>query len=142
MPDRPSARVVAALLQRDGRILAAQRPPGKARALLWELPGGKVEPGESDAAALRRECLEELGVELQVGELVWSTVHTYRDLVVTLLIYRAALPAGIEPEAREAHQLAWVELGRLSALPFCPADREFVAWADGGGLSPCPARNA
>ena len=78
-------RVVAALIRRGGAVLVQQRHEREARALLWEFPGGKVEPGETDAQALARECREELAVELAVECLAASTVHAYADLEVELM---------------------------------------------------------
>lgn len=115
-------RVVAALFCRGATVLVQQRPPGKKQALLWEFPGGKVEPGESDADALVRECREELGVEASVGEQVWSARHDYVDFSVDLLLYRATMADDASPQAHDAHQLAWVERERLAELPFCEAD--------------------
>lgn len=115
-------RVVAALFRRGETVLVQQRPPDKSRALLWEFPGGKVEPGETDQEALARECLEELGVEVEVGVKVWEARHEYEDLVVELLLFRATMAADATPLPFEAHQLAWVSRGELPALPFCEAD--------------------
>src|SRR5438874_13380462 len=92
-----SIRVVAALIAHPSdasRFLVQQRLPHKSRANLWEFPGGKVEPGESDEAALQRECKEELDVELQVGAHRWGTTHAYADLTVTLELYEAKIVRG------------------------------------------------
>lgn len=115
-------RVVAALVSRGDTVLVQQRPPGKSRALLWEFPGGKVEPGETDEAALARECREELDVEASVGPKLWETAHGYQDLRVELALYRCEIPPDATPRPLEAAQLAWVERSKLSALPFCEAD--------------------
>ncbi|WP_373049126.1 (deoxy)nucleoside triphosphate pyrophosphohydrolase [Vulgatibacter sp.] len=115
-------RVVAALFTRGDTVLVQQRPPDKSRALLWEFPGGKVEAGEADEAALARECAEELGVSVSVGERLWSVVHEYADLAVELVLYRAAMAADAVPQPHEAHQLAWVERARLPGMEFCEAD--------------------
>ncbi len=120
-------RVVAGLFHREGTVLVQQRPPGKARALLWEFPGGKVEVGETDVQALMRECREELGIAATIGKRVWHTVHRYADLVVELLLLEAWMPADVQPQALDAHHLAWVRLASLEALPFCEADHELVA---------------
>lgn len=128
------ARVVAALIVHEGRVLAQRRPEGKPRAGLWEFPGGKVEPGESDAEALVRECREELGAEIRVGPLVWATTHAYPDLEVTLLVYRAELEAGESPSAREEAQLEWIPLSELEARPFCEADRPLIALLAAGRI--------
>jgi len=115
-------RVVAALVSRGDTVLVQQRPPGKSRALLWEFPGGKVEPGETDEAALARECREELDVDASVGPKLWETAHGYQDLRVELALYRCAIAPEATPVPLEAAQLAWVRRTELSALPFCEAD--------------------
>ncbi|HXX32211.1 MAG TPA: (deoxy)nucleoside triphosphate pyrophosphohydrolase [Myxococcaceae bacterium] len=126
-PGRRCVRVVAALITtEDGRrVLVQRRPAGKTRGLLWEFPGGKVEPGESDAEALRRECREELGVELAVGAERFRARHAYPDLEVDLHVYAAAVVSG-QPRAREDHLLRFVPLAELRELPFCEADGPLV----------------
>ena len=115
-------RVVAALISdAQGRYLAQQRPAHKSRGMLWEFPGGKVEPGESDAQALVREGREELAVELEVAELVWSTVHDYPDVQVELRLHRARIVQG-EPQPLDAHALRFLSPAEMSAVPFCEAD--------------------
>jgi 8-oxo-dGTP diphosphatase len=126
--NKPRVRVVAALLWRGDDLLVQQRLPHKARPLLWEFPGGKVEPGESDAAALVRECREELDVEVRVGPLAWQTVHAYEDLLVELRVHHAHLvDADAEPRALCAAQVLWRRRVELGALEFCPADIALVA---------------
>jgi 8-oxo-dGTP diphosphatase len=117
-------RVVAALIAdpRDpNRYLVQQRLPNKSRANLWEFPGGKVEPGETDERALARECQEELAVDLEVGKRLWETVHTYTDLTVELLLYRASIVKG-EPQALGAQALKFATPAEMKTLPFCEAD--------------------
>ena len=118
-----TVRVVAALIARPGtsEYLVQQRLPDKSRALLWEFPGGKVEPGETDEAALARECTEELGVELQVGERLWETTHQYSDLTVELLLFRAEIVRGC-PKPLGANELRFLSAEKMRALPFCEAD--------------------
>jgi 8-oxo-dGTP diphosphatase len=120
-------RVVAALIASDQgrRVLVQQRPAGKRRALLWEFPGGKVEPGESDPAALRREIREELGVELDVGPERFHTRHVYPDLEVDLHVYRAAILSGT-PHPLGGQVLREVALSELRELAFCEADLPLV----------------
>ena len=86
--------VVAALLRQDGKFLICQRPAHKARGLLWEFPGGKVEPGETMAQALARECREELGVTVAVEEPVAQVVHEYPDLTIRLTLLAAVITGG------------------------------------------------
>jgi 8-oxo-dGTP diphosphatase len=116
--------VVAALIPQPGdgsRFLVQQRLPGGSRALLWEFPGGKVEAGETDEAALARECREELEVVLEVGQQLWAGRHTYPDLTVELVLYLARLVAG-EPKPLGAHALRFLTPAEMTALPFCEAD--------------------
>ncbi|MGA9524849.1 MAG: (deoxy)nucleoside triphosphate pyrophosphohydrolase [Myxococcaceae bacterium] len=116
--------MVAALIPHPaepGRFLVQQRPPDKSRALLWEFPGGKVDPGETDATALARECREELDVDLEVGRHLWETKHTYPDLTVELALYRAEIRSG-EPKPLDANALRFATPGEMQSLPFCEAD--------------------
>lgn len=116
-------RVVAALIASDrpGEYLIQQRLPHASRALLWEFPGGKVEAGESDEAALFRECQEELGVSLAVGPALWRTEHAYPDLTVELVLLAARIQEGT-PRPLGANALEWATPARMQALPFCEAD--------------------
>ncbi len=117
-------RVVAALIAdpRDpSRFLVQQRLPDKSRANLWEFPGGKVEAGETDEAALARECQEELAVDLAVGRRLWSTTHAYDDLVVQLELFAADIRQG-EPQALGAQAIRFCTPVEMQALPFCEAD--------------------
>jgi 8-oxo-dGTP diphosphatase len=126
--DARRIRVVAAFITSDEgrRVLVQQRPPGKQRALLWEFPGGKVEAGETDARALRREAIEELGVELEVGAERFHVTHTYPDLEVDLHIYQARVVAGTPRPHQSGQVLREVPLHELGTLPFCEADRPLV----------------
>ena len=120
-----STEVVAALIWRGERFLACQRPAHKARGLLWEFVGGKVEPGETQEEALIRECREELAVTLSVGDIFMDVVHEYPDLTVHLTLFNAELPEG-EPQALEHNDLRWVTVAEMDELPFCPADEEIL----------------
>lgn len=113
--------VVAALIWRGDRFLACQRPANKARGLLWEFVGGKVEPGETHPQALIRECREELGVTITVGEIFCQLTHVYPDLTIHLTLFHAAIPEG-EPRKLEHHDLRWLTVGEMDRYPFCPAD--------------------
>lgn len=114
--------MVAALIESaPGRFLVQQRLPGKSRALLWEFPGGKVEPGESDAEALVREAREELGVLLEVGEERFAVHHAYQDLTVDLHLYAARIQEGT-PAPLGAHALCAVTPEEMLGMPFCEAD--------------------
>jgi 8-oxo-dGTP diphosphatase len=113
--------VVAALIERGGEVLVARRKPTGERANLWEFPGGKVEPGEGERAALSRELREELGVRVQVGEEYARVEHVYPDLQVELALYRAALHDS-DPKPLQAQELRWVRRRELPGLDFCEAD--------------------
>ena len=114
--------VVAAIIKRDGRILACRRPPHKARGLLWEVPGGKVEPGETPEEAIVRECREELGITLVPQSIFTEVTHHYPDLTVHLTFFLCSLPPG-EPVPLEHDAIRWAAPEELADLPFCPADR-------------------
>jgi 8-oxo-dGTP diphosphatase len=121
-------RVVAALIPHpsgDGRFLVQQRLPGGPRGSLWEFPGGKVEQGEGEPAALVRECREELDVQLGVGRLLWEGLHAYPDLDVELVVYAATLEHG-EPKLLGAQALRWLSFEDMRPLPFCEADIPLV----------------
>lgn len=132
--------VVAALIEstaRPGAFLVQQRLPGKSRALLWEFPGGKVEPGETEPQALVRECREELAVELEAGRRLWSCVHEYEDLVVELALHSAVIREGQgEPRPLGAHALRWCTPAEMKALPFCEADLPLLDELEAGRLGP------
>ena len=118
--------VVAAMIVREGRILIAQRPDGKARAGQWEFPGGKAEPGEGNEAALAREIREELGVDVEVLP-AWEVLrHDYPDLSVTVHFHPCVLREDATPERKEHAALEWVEPARLAEFEFVEADRDLL----------------
>jgi len=114
--------VVAALIWRGDRFLICQRPANKARGLLWEFVGGKVEPGETDEVALRREVREELGMEILPGELFLEVIHPYPDLTVRLRLYHSTVLSG-EPKLLEHNDLRWITTREIPNYDFCPADQ-------------------
>ena len=118
--------VVAALIWKGERFLACQRPPHKARGLLWEFVGGKVEPGETKEQALIRECREELGVLVQVGEIFMELTHKYPDLTVHLTLFHAGIAEGT-PRLLEHQELRWLTVEEMDQYPFCPADQAILA---------------
>ncbi len=118
--------VVAALIWQGGRFLACQRPPHKARGLLWEFVGGKVEPGETREQALIRECREELDVTVRVGGIFMELVHEYPDLTVHLTLFHAGIAEGT-PRLLEHQALRWLTVEEMDQYPFCPADQAILA---------------
>ena len=117
--------VVAALVWEGEKFMICQRPAHKARGLLWEFVGGKVEPGESREEALIRECREELAVTLSVGELFMDVVHVYPDLTVHLSLYHAAIKQGV-PQKLEHNDIRWITPAEIPHYDFCPADVEIL----------------
>ena len=122
---KPAVRVVAALIWEGDRFMICRRPAHKARGLLWEFVGGKVEPTETDRQALIRECNEELGVDLDVGDLYMQVVHPYPDLDVQLMLYHAAIVRGT-PQKLEHDDIRWIVAGEIPEYEFCPADTEIL----------------
>ena len=118
--------VVAGLIRDGERFLICQRPEHKARGLLWEFAGGKVEAGESGQQALKRELREELGVEVEVQEQVADVTYAYPELTVHLTLYGAAIVQGT-PQLLEHNDLRWIALDEAVNGDFCPADRLFLA---------------
>ena len=118
--------VVAALIWRDDKFMICQRPAHKARGLLWEFVGGKVEPGETKEQALIRECNEELNVLLSVGDMFMDVVHEYHDLTVHLTLFNATIAEG-EPQKLEHTDIQWITLSEIPNYEFCPADEEILA---------------
>ena len=117
--------VVAALIWQGDKFLICRRPAHKARGLLWEFVGGKVEPGETMEAALIRECREELAVELTVGALFMQVVHTYPDITVELSLFHASICSG-EPQKLEHVDIQWITPAQIPDYDFCPADTEIL----------------
>ena len=117
--------VVAALVWEGEKFMICQRPAHKARGLLWEFVGGKVEPGESREEALIRECREELAVTLTVGDLFMDVVHEYPDLTVHLSLYHAAIDQGV-PQKLEHNDIRWITPAEIPHYEFCPADVEIL----------------
>lgn len=127
--DGPPARVidVVGAVVRDGdRMLMAQRPKGKTQAGLWEFPGGKIEPGETPAQALVRECREELAISVEDPQILASVVHRYPEKTVRLILMECRIARGDVPVPQEHQAVAWVTASDLATLPICPADRELL----------------
>lgn len=117
--------VVAALVWDGDKFLACQRPANKARALLWEFVGGKVEPGETKEDALIRECREELDVTLAVGDVYMDVIHQYPDIQVHLTLFNAKIAEGA-PKKLEHNDIRWLLPSEIPQYAFCPADKEIL----------------
>lgn len=113
--------VVAALIWDQNKFMICQRPAHKARRLLWEFVGGKVEPGETKEQALVRECREELAVTLRVGEVFMDVIHEYPDLTVHLTLFNASILEGT-PQMLEHNDIRWITVDEIDRYAFCPAD--------------------
>lgn len=117
--------VVAALIWDNDRFLACQRPANKARALLWEFVGGKVELGESREEALVRECREELSVTVKPLDIFMEVIHEYPDLTVHLILYNAVITDG-DIQLLEHNDARWITPAEILQYSFCPADKEIL----------------
>ena len=117
--------VVAALIWDRDSFMICQRPAHKARGLLWEFAGGKVEPGETKEQALVRECREELGVTLAVGDVFMEVTHAYPDLTVHLTLFHASIREGT-PKRLEHNDIRWITPGEIDGYAFCPADEAIL----------------
>jgi 8-oxo-dGTP diphosphatase len=121
--ERKTIRVVGAVIEDEGRYLITQRRPNAVLPLLWEFPGGRVEEGESDVAALRREIDERLGVEVEVSQpWICFRTHPYDRYTVDLYLYECALTGG-ELEKRAVHDFRWVTSEEFDDYPFTPVDQ-------------------
>lgn len=118
--------VVAALIWDGDRFLACQRPANKARGLLWEFVGGKVEAGETKEEALIRECREELDVTVAVEDIFMEVTHEYPDLTVHLTLFHAKIAEGV-PKKLEHNDIQWLTIEEIDRYPFCPADEDILA---------------
>jgi len=121
---KPHIRVVAAEIERDGRFLITQRRPEATMPLLWEFPGGRVEEGETDAQALARELLEEMGIRVDVGARSLHLSHEYDGYTLDLVVYRATTPD--QPRCLRVHDFRWVPPGEFDQYEFPGADQRTV----------------
>ncbi|MGN1052259.1 MAG: (deoxy)nucleoside triphosphate pyrophosphohydrolase [Candidatus Scatosoma sp.] len=117
--------VVAALIREGKKFMICQRPAHKARGLLWEFVGGKVEPGETKEQALIRECKEELAVTVSVGDVFMEVVHEYPDVTVRLTLFNATVAEGV-PQKLEHNDVRWITPSEIPNYEFCPADEEIL----------------
>lgn len=123
--EKPMTEVVAALIWEGDKFLICQRPAHKARGLLWEFVGGKVEPGETKEQALIRECREELAVTLSVGKVFMEVDHDYPDLNVHLTLFNAGISEGM-PQMLEHNDIRWITVEEIPQYEFCPADETIL----------------
>lgn len=125
--------VVAALIWQGERFMICQRPAHKARGMMWEFVGGKVEPGESKEQALVRECREELALEVAVGDIFLEVTHTYPDITVHLTLFHASIVQGV-PQKLEHNDIRYITVDEIPQYEFCPADEVILQklWQEGG----------
>jgi 8-oxo-dGTP diphosphatase len=121
MSPQRTIRVVAAVLEKEGRYLITQRRATAVLPLMWEFPGGRVEDNETDAQALKREVRHRLGAEIDVGKLISFVSHPYEHYVVDLFLYECTLRSGTL-EARMVNGFKWVTSAEFDQYPFTPAD--------------------
>ena len=117
--------VVAALIWQGEKFMICQRPAHKARGLLWEFVGGKVESDETKEQALIRECQEELAVTLSVGDVFMDVTHEYPDITVHLTLFNATIAEG-GPQKLEHNDIKWIPPSEIPNYEFCPADEEIL----------------
>ena len=117
--------VVAALIWDNDQFMICQRPAHKARGLLWEFVGGKVEAGETKEAALIRECREELAVTVSVGDVFMEVTHEYPDITVQLTLFNAVINQSV-PQKLEHNDIRWITPAEIPQYDFCPADIEIL----------------
>lgn len=123
---RRKIRVVGAMLEKDGCYLITQRPPTATLPLLWEFPGGRVEPGETDQAALARELREEMRIDVEVGGRVIHVEHAYEGYDIDFCVYRCRMTQGPIVHVR-VHDHRWVRPDELDQYEFPPADEKSLA---------------
>lgn len=130
--NRPVIKVVAAVIRREGKILIGQRRKSDSHGLKWEFPGGKVEKGETPAAALQRELEEELGIQARIGPEIARHVHEYPRRAIIQLAFFSVTEFGGEPQSLAFERIAWVEPTDLTTYDFLDGDVEFVKRLAGG----------
>ena len=121
----PLVEVVAALIWRGNKFLVCQRPAHKARGLLWEFVGGKVEKGETKEQALIRECKEELALVVKPYEIFTEVTHEYPDIIVHLTLFNCTILRG-QPQLLEHNAMEWITPAEIPDYNFCPADEEIL----------------
>lgn len=125
MDNNNITEVVAALIWNEDKFMICQRPAHKARGLLWEFVGGKVELGETKEQALIRECREELAITVSVGTVFMDVLHEYPDLTVHLTLFNSSIAEGV-PQRIEHNDIRWITVDEIGNYEFCPADKEIL----------------
>lgn len=134
-PDSGLISVTAAILSKGNKVLIARRKSTAHQAGKWEFPGGKIEPGETPEACLRRELQEELGIDTRIGRFLAESIYHYDTVSIRLLAFRATLIEGrLEPNDHDA--IAWVAPHQMDRYDFAPADLPFVEMLRGGAIAP------
>ena len=118
--------VVAAMIWEKDKFLICQRPATKARGLLWEFVGGKVEAGESFQEALKRECMEELAIQVDVHDQFMQVVHEYPDILIRLTLFHCTISKGV-PQTLEHNDIRWIHPSQIDNFTFCPADTDILS---------------
>ncbi len=131
MSDEPEITVTAAIIRKDGRLLIAQRPPGGRHPGEWEFPGGKLEPGETAEECVKRELLEELGIEVRAGARLATVAHSYPDLNIKLVALECVIVGG-SPADIECSAHRWVLPDELEAFELLPPDLVLAGRLFGG----------
>ena len=117
--------VAAALIWSGDKFMICQRPPHKARGLLWEFVGGKKEAGETLEQALIRECKEEIAVTVKVNDVFVELVHEYPDITIKLTLFNAEIAEG-QPQKLEHVDIKWISVEEIDDYDFCPADEDIL----------------
>ena len=125
MNDKPFFEVVAALIWQEDRFLICRRPAHKARGLLWEFVGGKVEPGETREQAIVRECKEELDITVQPHGVFCNVTHHYDDIDICLTLFNCTIVCGV-PTLLEHSDMRWITVEQIPLFDFCPADSDIL----------------
>lgn len=122
---KPFLEVVAALIWQEGRFLICQRPAHKARGLLWEFVGGKVERGETKEQAIVRECKEELDILVEPHDVFCEVTHEYEDVDIRLTLFNCSIVGG-QPQLLEHNDMRWITAEEIPLFDFCPADKDIL----------------